>query len=114
MFSLLCCVRAVLFIASHVHARSRVIGRQGSHARSKFIEADLRRCETDVRGHAGEVAGHAVHAWETFGDVWQTSGDVGEAIWNVGDQTGGMGDMLRMPRGVCETSGDVRATSRDM
>ena len=72
MFSLLCCVRAVLFIASHVHARSRVIGRQGSHARSKFIEADLRRCEGDVHGHAGDVAGHAVDAWETSGDVWET------------------------------------------
>ena len=42
------------------------------------------------------------------------SGDFGETFWNVGEQTGGMGDMLRMPRGVCETSGDVRATSRDM
>ena len=114
MFSLLCCVRAVLFIASRVHVRSRVIGRQGSHARSKFIEADLRRCETDVRGHAGDVAGHAVHAWETLGDVWQTSVDVGEMFWNVGETTGGMGDMLRMPRGVCETSGDVRATSEDV
>ena len=114
MFSLLCCVRAVLFIASRVHVRSRVIGRQGSDARSKFIEADLRRCETDVRGHAGEVAGYAVHTWETFGDVWQTWGDVGETFWNVGDTTGGMGDMLRMTRGVRETSGDILSTSADM
>ena len=42
------------------------------------------------------------------------SGDFGETFWSVGEQTGGMGDMLRMPRGVCETSGDVRATSEDV
>ena len=102
MFSLLCCVRAVLFIASHVHARSRVIGRQGSHARSKFIEADLRRCEGDVHGHAGDVAGHAVHAWETFGDVWQTSGDVGEMFLECGGDDRGHG------RHAAHASGRVR------
>ena len=55
-----------------------------------------------------------MHTWETFGDVWQTWGDVGETFWNVGDTTGGMGDMLRMTRGVRETSGDILSTSADM
>ena len=48
---------------------------------------------------------------EMFG---RRRGTSGKCFWNVGETTGGMGDMLRMPRGVCETSGDVRATSEDV
>ena len=44
---------------------------------------------------------------EMFGRRRGTSGNVGETFWNVGETTGGMGDMLPMPGGVCETSGDV-------
>ena len=48
---------------------------------------------------------------EMFGRRRGTSGKC-FGMW--GRRPGGMGDMLRMPRGVCETSGDVRATSEDV
>ena len=44
---------------------------------------------------------------QTYGGARQTSVDMLETSRD-------MGDMLRLPRGVCETSGDVRATSEDV
>ena len=47
---------------------------------------------------------------EMFGRRRGTSGDIGERrrdVLDSGETTGGMGDMLPMPGGVCETSGDV-------